>query len=352
PEPLGATAACLTEAGRVMGTVGYMSPEQASGDTPDARGDIFSLGCVLYEMATGRRAFPGDRVAEVLAAVLRDQPADMDASGTRFPPGPKQLVARCLAKRPDDRFPSVNHVVTALKELVGGEGDRHEPAGARGPLTRPCVAVLPLQNLSANKAETEYIVDGLTEVLIAELARNRALRVVSRTTVMQFKDSRSSLRQIARELGADAIVEGSLLLAGASVRVTAQLIRADADEHLWAESYQREVRDVLVLQSEVARAIAQEIKHVLFDEVYRSESRRVLAPLIGLLGDFDLAEEALQEAFAVAVEQWPREGVPPNPRAWLVSTGRFKVIDAVRRRARLDASLKSVARRLEEVAGA
>src|SRR5262249_58586583 len=109
-------AACLTEAGGVMGTVGYMSPEQASGDTPDARGDIFSLGCVLYEMATGRRAFLGDTVAEVLAAVLRDQPADLDAFGTRFPPGLKQLVARCLAKGPDDRFPSVNPVVTPFTQ--------------------------------------------------------------------------------------------------------------------------------------------------------------------------------------------------------------------------------------------
>src|SRR5215468_6624417 len=140
PEPQGATAAYLTEAGRIMGTVGYMSPEQASGDTPDARGDIFSLGCVLYEMATGRRAFPGDTPAEVLAAVLRDQPADMDASGTRFPPELKQLVARCLAKQPDDRFRSVDHVARALKKLV--RGDRHTPAASGSP-TRPCVAVLP-----------------------------------------------------------------------------------------------------------------------------------------------------------------------------------------------------------------
>ena len=148
------------------------------------------------------------------------------------------------------------------------------------------------------------------------------------------------------------IVEGSVLLAGSSVRITAQLIRAETDEHLWAESYQRELRDVLVLQSEVAQTIAQEIKKVLFDELYRNESRRVLATLIRLLGDFDLAEEALQEAFAAALEQWPREGVPPNPRAWLVSTGRFKGIDAIRRRARLDASLSDVARRLERVGGA
>src|SRR5262249_19627769 len=202
--------------------------------------------------------------------------------------------------------------------------------------SRPCVAVLPMQNFSANKAETDYIVDGMTEVLIAELARNRALRVVSRTTVMQFKDSRSSLGPIARELKADAIIEGSVLLAGGSVRITAQLIRANTDEHLWAESYQREVRDVLGLQGEIAQAIAQEIKKTFFDELYRAESRRVLATLIRLLGDFDLAEEALQEAFAAAVDQWPREGVPPNPRAWLVSAGRFKGIDAVRGRARPD----------------
>src|SRR5207248_10358027 len=150
-------------------------------------------------------------------------------------------------------------------------------------------------------------------------------------TVMQFKDTRKPLRQIARELEADAIVEGSVLLAGSSARITAQLIRADSDEHLWAESYQREVRDVVALQSEVARAAAQAIKVVLFDEVYRSESARVLATLIRVLGDFDLAEEALQEAFAAALEQWAVDGIPTNPRAWLVSTGRFKAIDRLRR---------------------
>jgi RNA polymerase sigma-70 factor (ECF subfamily) len=140
-----------------------------------------------------------------------------------------------------------------------------------------------------------------------------------------------------------------VLVAGSSVRITAQLIHAGSDEHLWAESYQREVRDILALQSDVAQAVAQEIKVVMFDEVYRAESRRVLATLIRVLGDFDLAEEAMQDAFAAAVQQWPRDGVPPNPRAWLVAAGRFKAIDTLRRRARLDASLNDVARRLEEV---
>ena len=369
PEPLAVTVDHVTEVGQIMGTVGYMSPEQANGEIPDARGDIFSLGCVLYEMATGRRAFPGHRVAEVMAAVLRDDPLDAK-SGPRLPPEVMSVVARCLAKRPEKRFQSAGELAVALRRLAGGDAHNSASPANLNPLDspsgigdepatedtafplRPCVAVLPLANFSANKADTDYIVDGMTELLIAELARNRALRVVSRTTVMQFKDSQSTLRPIARELAADAIVEGSLLLAGESVRITAQLIRAVTDEHLWAESYQRDAHDILALQTEVAQAIAQEVKKTCFNEMYRSESRRVLATLIRLLGDFDLAEEALQEAFAAAVEQWPRDGVPPNPRAWLVSTGRFKGIDAVRRRARLDASLQTVAHRLEQVADA
>src|SRR5262245_46367019 len=348
--PFGPTTVYLTAVGQIMGTPGYMSPEQARGDAPDGRGDIFALGCVLYEMATGRQAFPGDNAAEVMAGILRDDPTELK-SGPRLPPELKPLLTRCLAKRPDQRFQSAGDLAIALKKLIASEFKEASAEDSEFP-ARPCVAVLPLQNFAANKIETEYVADGMTEVLIAELARNRALRVVSRTTVMQFKDSRNPLRQIARELEADAIVEGSVLLAGQSARITAQLIRAETDEQLWAESYQRELRDVLVLQSDVAKAIAHEVKKVFFHEIYRSESRRILATLIRLLGDFDVAEEALEAAFAAAGEQWPREGIPPNPRAWLVATGQFKAIDAVRRRAKFDASLQGEARRLEDLAGA
>jgi RNA polymerase sigma-70 factor (ECF subfamily) len=342
--PFGATAEYLTELGRVMGTVGYMSPEQARGTIPDARGDIFSLGCVLYEMATGRRAFPGDNAADVFVAVLRDQPAEIAEE-----PELNQLIERCLAKKAEDRFPSASHVAVALKSLASGS---HVQVAAGWIPNRPCVAVLPFENFSANQADTTHIVDGMTEGLIAELAKNRTLKVVSRTTVMQFKAGRKPLQEIAGVLHADVIVDGSILLAGPSARITAQLIRAATDEHLWAESYVREIGDILAMQSGVARAIAQEIKVVLFEEVYRAESRRVLATLIRIFGDFDLAEEALQEAFAAALEHWPREGVPENPRAWLVATARFKAIDSLRRRAQQDASLEKVARRLEEVASA
>src|SRR5262249_33001083 len=156
--------------------------------------------------------------AEVLAAVLRDQPAELDESGTRLPISLKQVIARCLAKQPAQRFQSAGDVANALKKLNSGAAGEPPPEVSSFPNPR-CVAVLPLQNFSSNKSETGYFADGMTEVLIAELAKNRALRVVSRTTVMPYKDSRSPLRQIARELGADTIVEGSVLLADYAVRI-------------------------------------------------------------------------------------------------------------------------------------
>src|SRR5260370_35768021 len=168
-------------------------------------------------MATGRLAFPGESGADVMAAVLRDGPADMDdlgglgGSGARLPMPLKRLVARCLAKDPDQRYQSAGELALALKSLESGDV-RQESAVVTGSPIRPCVAVLPLQNLSPNKAESEYIVDGMTEALIAELAKNRVLRVVSRTSVMQFKNTTTPLRQIARELEADAIIERTVLM--------------------------------------------------------------------------------------------------------------------------------------------
>jgi TolB-like protein len=254
----------LTEFGRILGTAAYMAPEQVRGEPADARADIFALGCVLYEMASARRAFPGQTPAEIMAAVLRDEPEELIES-ERVTVELKQVIARCLQKRPEQRFQSAGDLAFTLRTLRRGPGSEARAALAR-PGYRPCLAVLPFQNLSAAKEETEYLVDGMTEALIADLAKIRALRVVSRTTVMQYKDARKPLPQIARELKADAVVEGSMLHSGSWVRITAQLIRTETDEHLWAESYQRELRDALLVQSEVARAIAQEINVALTQE--------------------------------------------------------------------------------------
>ena len=281
----------VTEPGSVMGTVGYMSPEQVSGLPADARSDIFSLGCVLYEMATGSRPFSGRTGAETLAAILRDEPADPSQAGTLIPSEVAGVIRHALEKKPDQRFQTARDLAFALKATLGSlPATRTTPVpiprttrkivvgaaiavvvllgalvfvvrrGIPGRATMRSIAVLPLQNLSADPAQ-DYFVDGMTEELIANLAKIKGLRVISRTSVMQYKEAKTKkLPQIARELGVESIVEGSVLRAGQRVRITVQLIKAATDQHLWAESYEKDLTDVLAAQAEAARAIVGEIK--------------------------------------------------------------------------------------------
>ncbi len=282
------TESAATEAGTVLGTLGYMSPEQVSGRSADARSDIFSFGCVLYEMLTGRRAFAGESPGQTMAAILRDQPGEVAVSGTPVPEGMNRIVRRCLEKGPGERFQSAGDLSFALKEFLGSEPSKSAPmqpapsrrrgflfAGAAialvsivlifryvgrgaGPGRIESLAVLPLANLSGDPQQ-EYFADGMTEELIAALAKVSALRVTSRTTAMRYKGSTKSLPEIAKELGVDAIVEGSVTRSGSQVKITAQLIDASRDRHLWADSFQRDLKDVLALQGEVARVVAGEI---------------------------------------------------------------------------------------------
>ncbi len=274
------SAPSATEPGIVMGTVGYMSPEQVKGHPADARSDIFAFGCVLYEMATGRRAFAARTAPEISAAILRDTP-ELPASAA----SQTRIIRRCLEKSPDERFQSARDLAFALRGAAEPEAPpitrsrrswmpaalllaaavvaavvalwiaRHRaaPAGRIESL-----AVLPLANLSGDPQQ-DYFADGMTEELITALAKISSLRVTSRTSVMRFKGSSKSLPEIAKELGVDAIVEGSVAHGGSRVKITAQLIDAARDRHLWADSFERDVTDVLALQGEVARAIAGEI---------------------------------------------------------------------------------------------
>jgi TolB-like protein/Flp pilus assembly protein TadD len=291
------TTPAPTEPGTVMGTVGYMAPEQVRGFLADARSDIFAFGCVLYEMASGKRAFAAATSAETMAAILRDTPAPV--SPTRIVAGLDRIIARCLEKSPDERFQSALDLAFALREMSGesatfrsGPGSASEAPPRRFrrgrwlvvglalaaamaglllflPTLRPnaglagagkieSLAVLPLSNLSADPQQ-EYFADGMTEELITVLSQINALRVSSRTSAMRYKGTQKSLPEIARELGVDAVVEGSVLRVGDRVRITAQLIAAATDKHLWASSYDRDLRDVLALQGDVAQAIAREI---------------------------------------------------------------------------------------------
>jgi len=294
-----------TRPGTVLGTVNYMSPEQISGRATDPRTDIFSFGCVLYEMISGRRAFGGERVAEITTAILRDEPPTLADSGRAVPSELDRVIMRCHEKKPEQRIQSARDLSFALRDLLSDSGPSKRPAEYAGRRTRTMLvfqlavgvvavaallltlnvggwrerlfsrpqagtisslAVLPLENVSRDP-EQEYFVDGMTEALISDLAKIGGLKVISRTSVMRYKATTKSLPEIAKELNVDAVVEGSVLRVGERVRITAQLIHAATDEHLWAESYDRDLRDILRLHSEVARTIAQQIKVTLTPQV-------------------------------------------------------------------------------------
>jgi serine/threonine protein kinase/Tfp pilus assembly protein PilF len=283
----------LSVPGKIMGTIGYMSPEQVRGDSADHRSDIFSLGCVLYEMIAGRRPFQRDTSVETMTAILREEPPSLSDSGIETDAVMEEILTRCLEKDPARRFQSASDLAFALRRIATSPGHVSviRPAVRIGrswlapgaiavagvaalivavvgilprliptsdePLVRS-LAVLPLENLSGDP-EQEYFADGMTEALITDLSRISALMVISRTSVMRFKDSDLSLPEIALELGVDAVIAGSVQKEANQVRITAQLIDAATDRHLWADTFQRELRGVLELQSEVARSIAETI---------------------------------------------------------------------------------------------
>ena len=286
----------LSSPGTVCGTLTYMSPEQVRGEELDARTDIFSFGAVLYEMITGIQAFSGTTSGVVTDTILHGTPASPVRMNPSVPAEVERIISKALEKdrnlryqnaadlRADlerlkrdrtsgtevvrssassQRWPSIaiGAVVVLLAVLVGSNvgGLRDQllqrTTGTGGIET---VAVLPLENLSGN-AEQDYFADGMTEALTTDLARMESVQVISRSSTMQYKGAKKPLPVIARELHADAIVEGSVQRSGNRVRVTAQLIRAATDKHVWAETYERDFRDVLALQDDVASAIAKQI---------------------------------------------------------------------------------------------
>ena len=297
-----ATTESLTETQGAAGTLPYMAPEQLRGEQVDARTDIHALGAVLYEMATGQRAFPDRQPAQLTAAILQLPPSSPRALNRRVSGELERVVLKCLEKEPERRYQSAKElrvdlrrmssptvaaftpspqapawgkpvwrlaaagfaVVALLAVLVGLNvgGLRQRLLGGAAPGQIQSIAVLPLDNMMGD-AEQDYFVEGMHEALITELSKIGALKVISRTSAMRYKDTDKSVPEIARELGVDAVIEGSVLRAGSTVRITAQLIEAATDRNLWADNFDRELRNILALHSEVARAIAKEIKITL-----------------------------------------------------------------------------------------
>ena len=262
----------LTGARATVGTTGYLPPEQARGEEVDQRADLFSFGLVLYEMTTGRPAFSGSTSAVIFDAVLNRDPVPPARLNPGLPAELEQIISKALEKDREMRYQTAADLRADLRRLKReldsgrlrlGTASRSRELPGREPRVVAgrikALAVLPLANLSRNPDE-EYFVDGMTEALITDLAQIGALRVISRTSAMRYKSSDKPLPEIARELNVDGFVEGSVLRAGDRVRITAQLIHAATDQHLWAKSYERDVSDVLAIQSEVARSIAEEVQ--------------------------------------------------------------------------------------------
>jgi len=291
-----------TEAGAILGTVGYLSPEQARGEVADERSDLFSFGCVLYEMLTGQRAFARPSAIETLHAILKDEPPRL-ASLPAGVPGLEQTVARCLAKRPSDRFASAQLLAESLRGLPPNPAS---PSGPAVPQEKSLV-VLPFADLSPDQ-DNAYFADGLAEELIGELSRIGSLRVISRTTAMALKQTSKDLPTLARELGVRHVLEGSVRRAGNNLRISVQLVDAATDAHVWSEKYSGTLDDVFDIQEKVSRAITEALKV----QLTISEDRRMAKRVMPSIKVFDCYLKA-----RVALDAWSLEGLQEAERLLL-----------------------------------
>ena len=286
--------ATVTEAGpAVMGTVGYMSPEQVRGEKTEAASDIFSLGCVLYEMVTGGRAFTGKSATDTMAAILKDEPPAVADSGNSSSPDLDRVIERCLAKNPAQRFHSARDLAFALRGLSTSTGEqrpvsppvrigRGRIAAAiaalvlilaavgfyfwRSRATRniDSLAVLPFVNASGS-ADADWLSDGITDSLIDTLSGLPNLKVMSRSAVFRYKGKEADPRAAGRELGVRAVLVGRITQRGDSLSVNAELVKMEDNSELWGDLYNRKLVDVLAVQQDIASQISGKLRAKLSD---------------------------------------------------------------------------------------
>ncbi len=245
--PLGATLA-----GVLVGTLAYMSPEQARGTAVDRRSDIWSFGCILFECLAGRPVFSGETASDLIAEILKRDP-DWTSLPAQAPPRLNETVRRCLRKDAGERPRDIRDVRLQLEEIAAGGGRAKETAG------QVSIVVLPFENRSADAGDG-YFSDGLTEEVITDLANLEGIRVISRTSAMKLKGTQKDVRTLGRELDVQYVLSGSVRRAGSSLRVNAALVEAATDDQVWAQRFTGSMEDIFEIQEKVALATADAVK--------------------------------------------------------------------------------------------
>ncbi len=251
----------LTKTATIMGTVAYMSPEQATGERVDQRTDIWSLGCILYEMLTGRRPFKSTHDQAAIYSILNDEPEPITRVRNDVPVGIEKILQTCLQKDPHNRYPDMEALISYLKFV-----DMKDKTRSACPIPTkeepPSIAVLPFVNMSADP-EQEYFCDGMAEELINTLTKIKDLKVVARTSAFAFKGKTIDVREIGRMLNVEKVLEGSVRKSGDKLRITAQLVNVADGYHLWSEKFDRDMEDIFAIQDEISLAIVDNLKITL-----------------------------------------------------------------------------------------
>jgi serine/threonine protein kinase/Flp pilus assembly protein TadD len=306
----------LTKAGSTLGTITYMSPEQALGRATDHRSDLFSLGIVMYELIAGRTPFKRNNDAATLHAIVSEAPEPLARYKTDVPSEVQRIVSKSLAKNPDERYQSAADLAADLgivgRSMASGE---HESSG-RVAASRPSIAVLPFTNMSADP-ENEYFADGLTEELLNVLAKSPELRVTGRTSSFAFKGKQEDVRGIGQKLGVGTLLEGSVRKAGNRVRITAQLVNAADGFHLWSETYDRVLDDIFAIQDEIAQSVAKAMHVTLFGKAVSARAANPESYAL-VLRAHQSTLQMTKSALDVAVDLYRKaiELDPEDARAW------------------------------------
>jgi serine/threonine protein kinase/lipoprotein NlpI len=278
----------LTKPSAIMGTVAYMSPEQAKGEEVDQRTDIWSLGAMLYEMLTGTRPFKKDKEHALIYSILNDEPRPIASLRSEIPSHIVHLIKKALTKKAAERHQNVGEIIKDLKQSTP----------TTFPKTEKSIVVLPFDDMSPNK-DNEYFSDGLTEEIISDLSMIHNLLVISRSSAMTYKGTKKKIKEIGQELNVRYVLEGSVRKAGNNLRITAQLIDAENDIHLWAEKYNGTLEDVFDIQEKVSQSIVNALKIKLTSE----EKKKITARPIDNASAYDCYLRAYREIMSFSKDR-------------------------------------------------